>query len=102
MDAGLRTTPKSSPFLDQSCRHAKFQHRPRWRIDPACTTDPSLQLLQGKTVKITGTIKLYHGKPVVCSIHTSLREAQRSTLNTTAALAFDQAAAYVAPPQGEA
>jgi DNA/RNA endonuclease YhcR with UshA esterase domain len=28
-------------------------------------TDPSLQLLQGKTVKITGTIKLYRGKPEI-------------------------------------
>jgi DNA/RNA endonuclease YhcR with UshA esterase domain len=28
-------------------------------------TDPSLQLLQGKTVKITGTIKLYRDKPEI-------------------------------------
>jgi DNA/RNA endonuclease YhcR with UshA esterase domain len=28
-------------------------------------TDPSLQLLQGKTVKITGTIKIYRGKPEI-------------------------------------
>jgi DNA/RNA endonuclease YhcR with UshA esterase domain len=28
-------------------------------------SDPSLQLLQGKTVKITGVIELYHGKPEI-------------------------------------
>jgi DNA/RNA endonuclease YhcR with UshA esterase domain len=28
-------------------------------------TDPSLQLLQGKTIKITGTINLHHGKPEI-------------------------------------
>jgi len=28
-------------------------------------SDPSLQLLQGKTVKITGMIELYHGKPEI-------------------------------------
>jgi DNA/RNA endonuclease YhcR with UshA esterase domain len=28
-------------------------------------SDTSLQLLQGKTVKITGTIELYHGKPEI-------------------------------------
>jgi hypothetical protein len=28
-------------------------------------SDPSLQLLQGKNVKITGTIELYHGKPEI-------------------------------------
>jgi hypothetical protein len=28
-------------------------------------SDPSLQELQGKTVKITGTINLYHGKPEI-------------------------------------
>jgi hypothetical protein len=40
--------------------------------------------------------------PRVCSVHSTLREAQRSTLNTAAAVAFDAGAAYVAPPQGEA
>jgi hypothetical protein len=29
------------------------------------TSDPSLELLQGKTVKITGVIELYHGKPEI-------------------------------------
>jgi hypothetical protein len=29
------------------------------------TSDSSLQLLQGKTVKITGVIELYHGKPEI-------------------------------------
>jgi DNA/RNA endonuclease YhcR with UshA esterase domain len=28
-------------------------------------SDPSLQELQGKTVKITGVIELYHGKPEI-------------------------------------
>jgi hypothetical protein len=28
-------------------------------------SDPSLQLLQGKTVKITGVVKLYRGKPEI-------------------------------------
>ena len=28
-------------------------------------SDPSLKLLQGKRVKITGTIELYHGKPEI-------------------------------------
>lgn len=28
-------------------------------------SDPSLQTLQGKTVRITGTTKLYHGKPEI-------------------------------------
>jgi hypothetical protein len=28
-------------------------------------SDPSMQLLQGKTVKITGTINLYRGKPEI-------------------------------------
>jgi hypothetical protein len=28
-------------------------------------SDPSLTLLQGKTVKITGVIELYHGKPEI-------------------------------------
>jgi hypothetical protein len=38
----------------------------------------------------------------VCAVYGTLREAQRATLNTTDALAFDAGAAYVAPPQGEA
>jgi hypothetical protein len=28
-------------------------------------SDASLQLLQGKTVKITGIVELYHGKPEI-------------------------------------
>ena len=28
-------------------------------------SDPSLQLFQGKAVKITGVIELYHGKPEI-------------------------------------
>jgi hypothetical protein len=31
----------------------------------ALAADPSLASLQGKTVKITGTINLYHGKPEI-------------------------------------
>jgi hypothetical protein len=38
----------------------------------------------------------------VMSIHGTLRNAQRSTLNTTDALAFDDSGIYTAPPQGEA
>lgn len=38
----------------------------------------------------------------VMSIHGTLRNAQRSTLNTTDALAFDAGVTYTAPPQGEA
>jgi hypothetical protein len=38
----------------------------------------------------------------VMSVHGTLREAQRSTLNTTDALAFDAGATYVPPVQGEA
>jgi hypothetical protein len=38
----------------------------------------------------------------VMSVHATLREAQRATLNTANALAFDAGAAYVAPPQGDA
>ena len=38
----------------------------------------------------------------VMAIHGTLREAQRSTLNTTDALAFDAGATYTAPPQGDA
>jgi hypothetical protein len=40
--------------------------------------------------------------PRVCSLHGTLREAQRATLNETDALAFDAGATYTAPPQGEA
>jgi hypothetical protein len=28
-------------------------------------SDPSLELLQGKTVKISGVVELYHGKPEI-------------------------------------
>jgi hypothetical protein len=38
----------------------------------------------------------------VMSIHGTLREAQRATVNTTDALAFDAGATYVPPVQGEA
>ena len=50
---------------------------------------------------VTDTSGMY---PIVCSSHTMLREAQRSTLNTTNALAFDAGVAYstLAPAQGEA
>lgn len=38
----------------------------------------------------------------VMSVHATLREAQRATLSTTNALAFDAGATYTAPVQGEA
>jgi hypothetical protein len=38
----------------------------------------------------------------VCAVYATLREAQRATLNTTDALAFDAGATYTAPPQGDA
>jgi hypothetical protein len=41
--------------------------------------------------------------PIVCSSHSTLILAQRSTLGTAAALAFDQGVAYstLAPAQGQ-
>jgi DNA/RNA endonuclease YhcR with UshA esterase domain len=33
--------------------------------DTPLASDPSLQTLRGKTVRITGTIKLYRGKPEI-------------------------------------
>jgi hypothetical protein len=40
--------------------------------------------------------------PQVCSVHGTLRLAQRSTLCTADALAFDLSGIYTAPPQGDA